>query len=383
VKTAFVLGGGGVLGAHEVGILRALSEAGIRPDVVVGTSVGAINGAFVAADPAGAAALLGRLWQGEALRGAFSETVWGRAVRLARSGTHLHSIEPLRQLLNDMLPGDDFADLELPFHCVAASIEHARARWFSSGPIVPAVLASCAVPGLLPPVAVDGEHYFDGGLVDSIPVGRAIALGALVVYVLHVGRIERPLTVPRRPWEVGLAVALGQLDAAAPWVAAQPDERQQADQQPGQQVEGPGQDMPRGDDERDDEQRGEDAVTPAPRPAPLRRPGCDGRLAAGQVVEQPAEVRAGSGVHRLIDALVELGLAEPSLAIVLGQEVSDLGALGVRDPEIAGICSECVHVFSLRPGPIRVDQEDPRFDPDGPAGRLRVGPDSQAGATGR
>jgi NTE family protein len=204
VKTAFVLGGGGVLGAHEVGMLRALSEAGIRPDVVVGTSVGAINGAFVAADPAGAAALLGRLWQGEALRGAFSETVWGRAVRLARSGTHLHSIEPLRQLLNDMLPGDDFADLELPFHCVAASIEHARARWFSSGPIVPAVLASCAVPGLLPPVAVDGEHYFDGGLVDSIPVGRAIALGALVVYVLHVGRIERPLTVPRRPWEVGL-----------------------------------------------------------------------------------------------------------------------------------------------------------------------------------
>jgi NTE family protein len=204
VTTAFVLGGGGVLGAHEVGMLRALAEAGIRPDLVVGTSVGAINGAFVAADPPGAAARLGQLWQGEALRGAFSETVWGRAVRLARSGTHLHSIEPLRQLLHSMLPGADFADLELPFHCVAASIERASARWFSSGPIVPAVLASCAVPGLLPPVAVGGEHYFDGGLVDSIPVGRAIALGARTVYVLHVGRIERPLTVPRRPWEVGL-----------------------------------------------------------------------------------------------------------------------------------------------------------------------------------
>ena len=204
MTTAFVLGGGGVLGAHEVGMLRALAEAGIRPDVVVGTSVGAINGAFVAADPAGAAARLGQLWQGEALRGAFSETVWGRAVRLARSGTHLHSIEPLRRLLDGMLPGADFADLELPFHCVAASIEHASARWFSSGPVVPAVLASCAVPGLLPPVAVGTEHYFDGGLVDSIPVGRAIALGARTVYVLHVGRIERPLTVPRRPWEVGL-----------------------------------------------------------------------------------------------------------------------------------------------------------------------------------
>ena len=107
-------------------------------------------------------------------------------------------------MLDGRLPGSDFADLELPFHCVAANIEHACARWFSSGPIVPAVLASCAVPGLLPPVAIDGEHYFDGGLVDSIPVGHAIALGARTIYVLHVGRIERPLTVPRRPWEVGL-----------------------------------------------------------------------------------------------------------------------------------------------------------------------------------
>ncbi len=204
MKTAFVLGGGGVLGAYEVGMLRALSETGIRPDVVVGTSVGAINGAFVAADPAGAAERLGQLWQGDALRQAFSETLWGRVARLVRSGTHLHSIEPLRRMLDEMLPGGDFADLELPFHCVAASIERATARWFSSGPIVPAVLASCAVPGLLPPVEVNGEHYFDGGLVHSIPVGRAVALGARDVYVLHVGRIERPLTVPRRPWEVGL-----------------------------------------------------------------------------------------------------------------------------------------------------------------------------------
>ncbi len=204
MKTAFVLGGGGVLGAHEVGMLRALEQAGIRPDVVVGTSVGAINGAFVAADPAGAAARLDQIWQGAALQEAFSETLWGRAARLARSGTHLHSIEPLRRMLGDMLPARDFGDLELPFQCVAASIEHASARWFSSGPIVPAVLASCAVPGLLPPVEIDGEHYFDGGLVDSIPVGRAVALGASVVYVLQVGRIDRPLSVPRRPWEVGL-----------------------------------------------------------------------------------------------------------------------------------------------------------------------------------
>jgi NTE family protein len=65
-------------------------------------------------------------------------------------------------------------------------------------------MASCAVPGLLPPVEIDGAHYFDGGLVDSIPVGRAVTLGASTVYVLQVGRIESQLEVPTRPWEVGL-----------------------------------------------------------------------------------------------------------------------------------------------------------------------------------
>src|SRR6202041_1987893 len=92
MTTAFVLGGGGLLGAHEVGMLRALAQAGIRPDLVVGTSIGALNGAFVAADPDGAAARLGELWNGEVMREAFRETLWGRAVRLARSGTHLHAI---------------------------------------------------------------------------------------------------------------------------------------------------------------------------------------------------------------------------------------------------------------------------------------------------
>jgi NTE family protein len=204
MTTAFVLGGGGLLGAHEVGMLRALADAGVRPDLVVGTSIGALNGVIVAADPVGGASRLSRMWQGEELRLAFSERLWGRAVRLVRSGTHLHSMEPMGRLLASVLPGPLFSDLSLPFHCVAASIEGASARWFSSGPVVPAVMASCAVPGLLPPVEIDGVHYFDGGLVDSIPVGQAVALGASVVYVLQVGRIESPLAVPRRPWEVGL-----------------------------------------------------------------------------------------------------------------------------------------------------------------------------------
>jgi len=185
-------------------MLRALAEAGIQPDVVVGTSVGAINGVFVAADPDGAAARLDQLWQGPDLQEAFSENFIGRITQLVRSGTHLHAIDPLRKLLERNLPAAEFAGLRLPFQCVAARIEGACATWFSAGPVVPAVLASCAVPGLLPPVELDGEHYFDGGLVDSIPVGRAVELGASVVYVLQVGRIERPLRVPRWPWEVGL-----------------------------------------------------------------------------------------------------------------------------------------------------------------------------------
>ena len=202
-EVAFVLGGGGVLGAHEVGMLQALAEAGIRPDLIVGTSVGALNGVFVAADPDEAVPRLVQVWGAGAAAAAFAGSLFGRVRTLARSGPHLHANEPLRRLLEE-LPVARIEDLAVPFQCVAASIERAAAHWFTSGPIVPAVLASAAVPGLLPPVQVGDEHYFDGGLVHSIPVGRAVQLGARTVYVLHVGRIERPLEVPRRPWEVGM-----------------------------------------------------------------------------------------------------------------------------------------------------------------------------------
>jgi NTE family protein len=92
----------------------------------------------------------------------------------------------------------------VPFQCVAACIERASEHWFDAGPVVDAVLASAAVPGLLPPVAIGGEHFIDGGIVNSIPVTRAIELGATQVFVLHVGRLDRPLEPPRWPWEVAL-----------------------------------------------------------------------------------------------------------------------------------------------------------------------------------
>ena len=203
MTTAFVLGGGGVLGAVEVGMLRALVEAGVRPDLVVGTSVGAVNGAAFAADPTGdGVARLGALWQELSGGEVFGGSVLARARTVLRTGTSLHSPDPLRALLEQHLPGPAFADLLVPFQCVAAQIEQAREHWFHRGALVPAVLASCAVPGLFPPVEIDGQHYLDGGLVHSIPVGRAVQLGAGTVYVLQVGRIERDLVAPTRPWQV-------------------------------------------------------------------------------------------------------------------------------------------------------------------------------------
>jgi NTE family protein len=204
MTTAFVLGGGGVLGAVEVGMLQALFERGVTPDLVLGTSVGALNGALVARDPS--AAVVGRLtelWQ----EVASNREVYGdRALRTVRramsTGTHIYSSGPMRRRLEEELGDTTFEELPVRFQVCAASIERAAEHWFDSGPIVPAVVASAAVPGLLPPAKVGDEHFLDGGIVNSIPLGRAVSLGADEVYVLQVGRIDRPLRVPKRPWEV-------------------------------------------------------------------------------------------------------------------------------------------------------------------------------------
>ena len=204
-EVAFVLGGGGVLGAHEVGMLRALAELGVEPDLVLGTSIGAVNSAFYAADPtlAGVERLI-ELWCDPNWAERSAGTTLRRLGTLARSGTHLQSLEEMRTRLDELLPVGRFEELRLPFQCVAASIERAAEHWFDTGSLADVVLASCAVPGILPPVPIDGEHFIDGGIVNSIPVSRAVALGARRIYVLQVGRLEQPLKPPRWPWEVGL-----------------------------------------------------------------------------------------------------------------------------------------------------------------------------------
>ena len=204
MQTAFVLGGGGLLGAHEVGMLRALSRRACGPIWSWGPR---------------SARSTAYSWR---LTRPVRRTGWpscGRARRCAtrsarRSGAGRSGwCGPAPTCTPSSRSGACWTRC-----CPAGTSPISRCRstaWrpasrrpapagSASGPIAPAVLASCAVPGLLPPVEVGGQHYFDGGLVDSIPVGRAVALGARTVFVLQVGRIERPLTVPRRPWQVGL-----------------------------------------------------------------------------------------------------------------------------------------------------------------------------------
>jgi NTE family protein len=193
----FVLGGGGHLGANEVGMLQALLERDIFPDLIVGTSVGALNGAAVAAEPSlETVQKLRQAWLALGKERIFASP-FGGAANLVRRGNHLHSNKKLRELIDRLLPVQRFEDLKVPFQCVASSIERAAEHWFTEGPILPAILASSAVPGLLPPVEIDGEHFYDGGLVNSIPIERAVQLGATELYILHVGRIEQPLAPPK------------------------------------------------------------------------------------------------------------------------------------------------------------------------------------------
>lgn len=204
--TAFVLGGGGLRGASEVGMLRALADAGVEPDLIVGASVGAFNGAIVASRPLRSAVdRLEMAWASPQFADLFSEGIVERAWNLFRHRTHLHSSRPLSDMVDHWAPASRIEDLGVRYQCVAAEIETSSEVWFDRGPLVDAVLASSAVPGLFPPVEIGGHHYVDGGVVNSIPISRAIDLGADEVFVLHVGNIDVPLRPPRQAWDVALA----------------------------------------------------------------------------------------------------------------------------------------------------------------------------------
>ncbi len=204
---AFVLGGGGSLGAAQVGMLRALLEHGVAPDLVVGCSVGALNGGALAVEPT--LAMVDRLqeiWLGlddrDLLPGGLVPTV----VQMTRRGEAVHGNEGLRQVIEEVLPGGArFEDLAVPFQCVATEVVGAREVWFSTGSPVLPILASAAIPAVLPPVDVDGVRCVDGAVVNAVPVARAVELGARTVYVLHVGAGDAPRDPSlRRPLDAAL-----------------------------------------------------------------------------------------------------------------------------------------------------------------------------------
>lgn len=205
-KVAFVLSGGGNLGSIQVGMLRALAERGIVPDVVLGCSVGALNGAGFAADPTAAGvARLEQHWRDTTSHTLMPSSRIPSAVQLLRKGASLHSNEGLRAGLEALL-GEDrrIEDLELPFQCVAADVEDAVERWFDEGPLVQAILASTALPAVYPPVVIDGRRYLDGGVIDNVPIARAVVLGCRTIYVLHVGPHGRPDVEIKRPLDGAL-----------------------------------------------------------------------------------------------------------------------------------------------------------------------------------
>jgi len=203
-RTAFVLGGGGNLGATQVGMLRALFERGIVPDVLIGCSVGAVNAAAIAADPSERmVAELERVWNAIDGEDVFPSGRLSGLWFLTRKGKSLHSADGLRRLLTDALPYEHIEDATVPLHVVATSLRTGRDRWFTRGPIVDAVLASAALPAVLPPVAIGGELFIDGGVVDNVPVMRALQVPDVTrVYVLHVGNFDRPRPEPKRPVDV-------------------------------------------------------------------------------------------------------------------------------------------------------------------------------------
>lgn len=200
-----MLGGGGRWGAVEVGMLQALDEAGIRPDFVLGTSIGAFNGSVIASNVGSGVKRLTGLWDELAEVDLFRSNVLSRVRNVATLQPAIHRMHELQEILEHIHGADaKFEDLEVPFQVVAASIQRAAERWFDEGPLIPALLATSAIPVLFPPVEIDGEHYYDGGLVNSVPLGRAVELGASVIFVLQVGRVEAPLRPPERLHEAAL-----------------------------------------------------------------------------------------------------------------------------------------------------------------------------------
>ncbi|MGH7765006.1 MAG: patatin-like phospholipase family protein [Candidatus Dormibacteraceae bacterium] len=187
-KVAFVLSGGGSLGAIQVGMLQVLTETGIRPDLLIGTSVGALNAAWIGGRPDHDGAMeLGQIWMGLRRNDVFPLSPWAGARGLLGRSNHLISNSNLRTILETHFPYKRLEDAVVPVHVVATELKTGRAVVLSSGPAIPALLASSAIPGVFPPVTIGKRDLIDGGVANHTPIIAAIELGATEIYVLPVG----------------------------------------------------------------------------------------------------------------------------------------------------------------------------------------------------
>lgn len=222
----FVLGGGGSLGAMQVGMLRALTEAGVKPDLVAGTSVGSLNAAVLARSGDDALARLDGIWARMTRDEAFPGGVLSRVRTLTQSKTHLFPNSGLRAIISDHLGAETrFEDLALPLGVVTTQVDTAEPLLIRSGRLLEPLLASCAIPGIFPPVEHDGHLLYDGGLVANVPMRQALAMGAKSLVVLDCAFPGKLPGAPRTFAEVMMFTAMismrNQAVLEAPPAAAQ------------------------------------------------------------------------------------------------------------------------------------------------------------------
>jgi len=185
VTVAFVLQGGASLAAAQVGMLRALTAAGVHPDLVVGTSAGALNAVGFAQNPTPEGLdELGRLWTSARRGDVFHLSARSLITGLTGRSSSLAAPDRLRALLERGLRIRDLGDTVIPAYVVATDAVTGGPVVLSEGSAVEALLASSSIPGILPPVLLDGRLLVDGGVSADIPILQAEALGATTSYVL-------------------------------------------------------------------------------------------------------------------------------------------------------------------------------------------------------
>jgi NTE family protein len=186
---AFVLSGGASLGAIQVGMLRALYERGIRPDLIVGTSAGALNGAYIASRSQASATAdsLARIWR-ELRRGqVFPVNPLTGLLGFLGVRDHLVPESGLERLIERHVQCSELEEFPIPLHVVAVDVVTGQELRLSHGPVLEAVLASAAIPGVLQPVSWEGRALMDGGVANNTPISHAVELGAERIYVLPTG----------------------------------------------------------------------------------------------------------------------------------------------------------------------------------------------------